>query len=281
MKISIIHSVYLKNPLIPDALVRNVVALTDSKIDFQYIVFNDNGDPSIETDIKDFINLLDINSDLKKSLDNIEYIYSDFNYGYKMCSGGYVGALPYIKGDIIHNTNQDDIYSEKFYKTSAQLFIDNPDIYFTTANGIKIDEKYNIGDVMINPNYYMDCSKPLQLFKNWFGIEPPEYNVTQACNGFLAPGTMYKKELTELIGQVDLETFRGAADFEYWSRILYNEYPGRYIQMPTWYYRISKYSAGNEIVDGKPNRGYWQQLHIKAIKEKYTKLVQQNKEKFK
>ena len=281
MKITVIQSVYLKNPLVPDALVRNIVALTNSGIDFQYIVYNDKGDAQIEDDIKHFINTLEIDSNLERNFNNVEYVYSDINYGKKMCTGGYVGAIPYIKGDLIHNIGQDDIYTEEFYTISMKTFIDNPEIYFVTSNALAMDENFKILKVMINHNHYMDCSKPLELFKIWFGITPPLYEVTQANNGFLAPGTMYKRELHDLIGEWDLENFRGAADFEYWARILYNGYSGYYISQPNWYYRVSKYSAGNEIIDGKPNRGYWQQLHIQAIKEKYTNLVQQNKDKFK
>ncbi|GJQ43751.1 MAG: hypothetical protein JETCAE03_32490 [Ignavibacteriaceae bacterium] len=43
------------------------------------------------------------------------------------------------------------------------------------------------------------------------------------------------------------------------------------------YYRQSQHSAGNEIIDGKPNRGYWQQLAIEKIKEKYSKLYKELK----
>ena len=281
MKITVIQSVYLKNPLVPDALVRNIVALTNSGIDFQYIVYNDKGDAQIEDDIKHFINTLEIDSNLERNFNNVEYVYSDINYGKKMCTGGYVGAIPYIKGDLIHNIGQDDIYTEEFYTISMKTFIDNPEIYFVTSNALDLDEKFKSTNIMMHPDLILDCSKPIEVFKIWFGITPPLYEVTQANNGFLAPGTMYKRELHDLIGEWDLENFRGAADFEYWARILYNGYSGYYISQPNWYYRMSKYSAGNEIIDGKPNRGYWQQLHIQAIKEKYTNLVQQNKDKFK
>ena len=112
-------------------------------------------------------------------------------------------------------------------------------------------------------------------------MNPPDYEVTQAKNGFLAPGTLYKEKLHGLIGLPDVDSFRGAADFEYWARILWNGYIGKEILETLWYYRISPYSAGNEIIDGKPNRGYWQQINIEMIKEKYTKLVHENKDKFK
>jgi hypothetical protein len=281
MKITVVHSVYLKNPFIAETLVRNIIALFESGIDYQYIVFNDNGNPEIEKDIKDFIDTLEISEELMQHFNNIEYIYSDINYGKKMCAGSYIGAIPYVKGDVIHLIGQDDVFTSVFYQKASDAFISNKDIYFVTFNGYRTDENLNITAIMINPQYYMDCSKPLELFKTWFGIYPPLYEVTQANNGFLAPGTLYKKELHDLIGLVDLENFKGAADFEYWARILYNDYKGIYFSEPSWYYRISEYTAGNAVIDGKPNRGYWQQVHIQAIKEKYTTLVQQNKEKFK
>lgn len=280
MKLSVIHNVFLKNPLIPNSLVMNMISLIDSGIDYEYIVYNDKGDISIFDDIKDYINSLDIDKDKLSKFESIRYIYSDINYGKRICTGGYVGAIPYIKGELIHQIGQDDIFTKVFYETCIKEF-NRDDIYFFTANAYRIDESLNIDyNPMININYFMDCSKPIELFKTWYGIDE-NIEVTRANNGFLAPGTVYKKELHDLIGIFDLDNFGGAADFEYWSRILYNEYKGKYINTPLWFYRISKYSAGNEIIDGKPNRGYWQQLHIQKIKEKYTLLVQQNKEKFK
>lgn len=281
MQITVIQNVYLKNPFIAESLAMNIIALTESGINFQYIVFNDNGDKTIETDIADFINTLELTDELVQSFRKVEYVYSNINYGKKMCAGGYVGAIPYIKGDIIQHIGQDDVFTLEFYKMANDLFTNSPDIYFTTFNGLKTNEKLEIIAFMINPYYNMDCSKPRELFKLWFGIEPPNYEVTKANNGFLAPGTLYKKQLHDLIGTFDLENFRGAADFEYWARILYNGYKGIYISTPSWFYRISEYSVGNAVIDGKPNRGYWQQLYINAIKEKYSLLVKQNKDKFK
>jgi len=198
-----------------------------------------------------------------------------------MCSGGYVGAIPYITGDVIHVTGQDDVMTTAFYMESMALFDFNPSIYFVTSNGYITDEHLGITGILINPEYYMDCSKPLEIFKSWFGISPPSYEVSRANNGFLAPGTIYKRKLHDLIGTFDLDNFRGAADFEYWARILFYEYPGQYVAQPNWYYRRTEYTAGNAIIDGKPNNAHWRPLNLDMIKEKYTKLVQQNKDKFK
>ena len=129
-------------------------------------------------------------------------------------------------------------------------------------------------EIMINPNVGMDYNRPGDHFKNWFGIFE-DNKVTRANNGMLASGTMYRSNLHNLIGLPDLDEFEGAADFEYWARILFYGYKGKYLSLPSWYYRQSDYSAGNEIIDGKPNRGYWQQLAIEKIKQKYSKLYEE------
>jgi hypothetical protein len=130
-----------------------------------------------------------------------------------------------------------------------------------------------------NPNWTPDYSQPLDRFKEWFGVnENGIKGVTRANNNIPGLGVIYKKTLHDEIGPPDLDNFGGAGDFEYWARILFFQKKCKFINEPLWLYRQgengepNQYSAGNEIIDGKPNRGYWQQLHIKAIQEKYTKL---------
>ena len=52
--------------------------------------------------------------------DKVEYHYSDINYGSGKCSGGWVGAIPLIKGDIVHNTGQDDVFTDQFYQEAIK-----------------------------------------------------------------------------------------------------------------------------------------------------------------
>jgi len=272
MKISVIHNLYLRNEYAAESARLNVKALNDANIqDYEYIIFNDNGDRLIETDLAEFLNSSD---------NRVKYIYSDINYGQRMCMGGTVGTLQHITGNIIHNNGQDDVMTPLFYRELKQCFEDDNNWYYT-ANGFKVDVQLKLKEIMIDINYQMRCDDPLLLFKIWFGILPPSYEVTRANNGFLAPGTAYRLELHNLIGNWDIDNFRGASDFEYWARILFNGYKGKYSSLPNWYYRMSPYSAGNVIIDGKPNRGYWQQQNIEMIKQKYTQLVNQNKDKFK
>ncbi len=272
MKITIIHNVYTKNPFIKETIKLNLLALKYAKIDYQYIVFNDNGN-------------LDIIFDIPKSkYYNIFYFRSPINYGKKKCTGGWVGSEKenLINGDIIHNIGQDDIMSSLFYQEAKKCF-ENKENWFFTSNGFKVNEQLELLNIMINPNFNIDYSLPLKHFKMWFGIQ---YNkVTSANNGMLASGTMYRRDLHNLIGMPDLDKFEGAADFEYWSRILFNEYKGKYLSMPSWYYRQSKYSTGNEIIDGIINRGTkenpgHQQLAIGRIKNNYTEYVK-NDNRFK
>jgi len=261
MKISIIHNLYRLNPYVSESVRLNLKALRDANIDYQYILFNDNGDIDIEEDIKEFVNFT-----------NVEYIYSDINYGKKMCTGGWVGALKYVKGDIIHNIGQDDFMTPLFYSEAIKAFNDGN--WFFTSNGFKVDERLRIMGILIHPNIEIDYFKPYENFKSWFGVINGK--VTAANNGMLASGTIYLRKLHDVIGIPNLDEFGGAADFEYWSRILFNNLHGKYLSLPSWYYRISNYSAGNEIIEGKPNRGYWQQEAIKKIQNKYSELLQKS-----
>lgn len=257
--ISVIHNLYRRNKFVNESVRLNLMALENSKVPYQYICFNDKGDIDIYEDVKEFEG-------------KIEYIYSEKNFGQKKCGGGWVGALPYVKGDYINSTGQDDVLTEQFYKQSYEILEENPQIYLVFSNCFITDEKLNTTSFGMNPNFnlpYDSC--PFECFKIWFGIEE-NGPVTRANNNFMAPGVIYRKSLHEKIGLPDVEKFEGACDFEYWSRFLFNEYKCRYIPLPNWLYRKSEYSAGNEIIDGKPNRGYWQQMAIEKIKQKYSDL---------
>ena len=275
MIITVIHNLYKNNPHIEQSIKLNLRALQDADVDFQYIIFNDNGDVDLIKQTKS------IQAVLKQTRQNsIEYYYSPINYGHKKCSGGWVGAVKegLVKGDIIHNIGQDDIMTSLFYRKAKETF-DNPDYYFFTANAFKVNEQLIPLEIMLPPNQEVIYEDPIAHFKYWFGII--DGKVTRANNFFLAPGTMYRTELHDKIGLPDLDNFAGASDFEYWARILFYGYKGKYFSLPSWYYRISPYSAGNEIIEGKQNLEYWLKLNLKAIQDKYTHLVQQQPDKFK
>lgn len=230
MKISIIHNLYKRNPHVNESVRYNIHALEDVNVDYQYILFNDKGDKEIYDDVKDLLS------------NKVEYYYSDYNFGMGICSGGWVGALPLVKGDIIHNTGQDDVFIDKFYKKALEIFTD-PEIMFFSCNGIKTDENLNQQGFMIHPQFKPDYSAPLDRFKEWFGVI--DNQITRANNQLLAPGTLYRKELHNLIGEPNLKLFKGAADMEYWARILINGYKGYYENTPLWLYRVSDYSTSN------------------------------------
>ena len=275
MKFVIIHNVYTKNPFVKQTIDLNLIALENAGIDYQYIVFNDSGDNSMFDDVDNLPDILFKNS---KKLFDFKYYYSPINYGKKKCTGGWVGAFkegliePSFE-TIVHNIGQDDVMTPLLYQKAKEIF-ENEQNYFFTSNAFKVDEQLKAMEIMINPNVGMDYNRPGDHFKNWFGIFE-DNKVTRANNGMLASGTMYRSNLHNLIGLPDLDEFEGAADFEYWARILFYGYKGKYLSLPSWYYRQSDYSAGNEIIDGKPNRGYWQQLAIEKIKEKYSKLYEE------
>ena len=230
MKISVIHNLYKPNPYVNESVRYNLHALKDANINYQYILFNDKGDKEIYGDIKDLIN------------DKVIYHYSDYNFGMGICSGGWVGALPLVEGDIIHNTGQDDVFTKDFYD-KAKVAFSLPEVMFFSSNGIRADEKLNQLGPMIHPEFKPNYMEPFDRFKEWFGVTNNE--ITRANNALLAPGTLYRKELHNLIGEPDLKTFKGAADMAYWALILLNEHKGTYEPNPTWLYRVSNYSTSN------------------------------------
>jgi len=257
--LTIIHNVYLRNPFVRDSVLLNLMSLKQSKIPYQYILFNDHGDSEIEDDIKEFIDG-----------DGFEYIYSNKNYGFQMCSGGWVGAIPYIKGKYINNIGQDDVFTSMFYRNSYQYLESSSDVYLTFANCFNVKEDLTINGLGMNLQTPFDYNNPLQAFMDWFGVDCNK--VTRANNNMMAPGTVYRTSLHELIGIPDVETFRGVCDFEYWARILFNKYKCHYLPEPTWLYRRSEYTAGNAMIDGKPNREYWHKHYVEKVKQKYSIL---------
>ena len=254
MKISVIHNLYQRNPYVNESVRYNIHALEEANIDYQYILFNDKGDKKIYEDIQDLIS------------DKVEYHYSDINYGQGKCSGGWMGAIPLLKGNIVHNTGQDDVFVADFYKKAIGVFT-NPQIMFFSCNGIKTDENLNQIGPLIHPQYHPDYSRPLDRFKEWFGIT--NNKITQANNGMLAPGTLYRKEVHDLIGLPSLDEFFGVGDFEYWARMLFYELKGIYESTPLWLYRISDHSIShsekNKNIDHRPP-------YLIKVKEKYDKL---------
>jgi len=230
MKISVIHNVYNRNPYINESIQYNLAALDEAKVDYQYIIFNDKGDEEIYDDVEHILN------------ENTEYYYSKHNFGMGICTGGWVGALPLVNGDIIHNTGQDDVFIADFYKKAIEVF-SNPEIMFFSCNGIRTDENLNQQGPMIPPQFHPNYAQPLERFKEWFGIINNE--ITRANNNLLAPGTLYRKKLHEIIGEPNPKLFKGACDMEYWARILLYEQKGYYHPTPLWLYRNSEYDHSN------------------------------------
>jgi hypothetical protein len=258
MKITVIHNTYARNEHVRESLTLNVKALKDSGLDYQYIVFNDNGDPLIKQDIEGLI------------VGKVEYIYSDYNYGMKMCSGGWIGAQPYVKGDLIHNIGQDDVYTALFYRSMVERLQD-PDIYLAYANGFKVDSNLTFRKELLGPLQELDYSQPSKVLDFWFVRQGDTY--TQARNFIPAPGVVYKKKIHDIIGLPDLENFRGSADFENWVRVLFSNLGVSYDFRPLWLYRISEYSLGTKPLAEKetPN---WNNLILKKYQEWLTQSLQ-------
>lgn len=257
MKVTVIHNTYRFNPYIRESVALNLQALQESKTDYQYIVFNDNGDTKIEKEILDL---------------DVEYHYSEYNFGKKMCSGGWIGALPLVKGDIVHNVGQDDVFTSMFYKNSLEsLSKDTCDLVY--SNGFKTREDLTItGDLLGPLENYWNYEDPRSVFRDWMGFENGK--ITRSNNYIPAPGTMYKIKLHQEIGEPDVENFRGICDFEYWVRVLFFKKRIKYLPFPTWLYRLSSYTTSKEVIDGKLNeRDIVHEYHQK-LREKYQKMIE-------
>lgn len=254
MKVTVIHNTYDKNVYVRESAILNIRALEQSGVDYQYIIFNDKGNVTIKDDVQDLVN--------KK----VEYIYSDYNFGLKLTSGGWVGAIPHIQGDYVHNIGQDDVFTSKFYE---RLFkkLEDPNIYLAYANGWVVDPLLVATGQLMGPLAEVDYSSPRGVFNAWF---QKKGNTLTAANNYIpAPGVIYKRILHDLIGPPDLESFKGSADFEYWSRILFNNLGVSYDPLPTWLYRMSEFSYGSMSTaeQGVPK---WNQLILEKYQQKIS-----------
>lgn len=254
--ISVIHNTYRYNPLIRESVALNLVALKKSNVAYQYIVFNDNGDKEIETLVKDL---------------DVEYHYSNTNYGKKMCSGGWVGALHLVKGDYIHNTGQDDVFTPNFYTTSLNV-LNTTDCDLVYCNGFKVREDLTatgelLGGLVNTWNYNL----PREVFSFWLGVQ--DRKITRTNNFIPAPGVIYRTDLHKEIGEPDIENFRGVADFEYWVRLLYYGKKIQYIANPLWFYRLSQYTTTLEVIEGKLNERDLSSHYLDKLKQKYQNLL--------
>lgn len=253
--INIVHNTYEKNRYLRESVISNIKALKDTTLDFNYVIFNDHGDESIYEDIKDLTG------------GSVSYVYSDINYGMGVCSGGWVGAIPYTKPGLIHNIGQDDVYTSLFY-TSLVKRLQDPETMLAYANGFKVNTDLTIQGQTLGPIQEMNYSNPKEVFNFWFGVQ--NNKITRANNFIPAPGVIYKTTLHDSIGKPDLETFKGSADFEYWARVLFTGNKVSYDPRPLWLYRMSEYSLGSKPLAEKetPN---WNNLII----EKYQKWLTQ------
>ena len=257
-KLSIIQSVYTRNPLIAESNRLNLLALEQAGVDYEFIIFNDKGDPGIEDDLGNII-----------KNPRVVYVYSDINYGRGVCSGGWVGGIPYMNGELIHFANQDDVYTPLFYQMSLSAHEDD-NLMMTNTNAFMVNEDLTIKGIMLNldfnPDYY---NNPFGCFKQWFGVgEHGRDEVTRANNNVLAPSVIYKKKLHTLIGPPDTDTYFGSGDFEYWARMLFYGYKCKLINFPLWLYRVSEHSTSVHVTDTEERTKQWNA----KIQKKYADL---------
>lgn len=262
MKLSVIQSLYTVNPWIPESVYLTMDALTSTVKDFELILFNDHGDEKVKDLISKF--LLD---------KRVRYVYSEKNYGQKVCMGGWVGALPYVSGDLIHAVGHDDIFTRAFYKKMVAELENDPELMLVFNNCFVTSESLVTSGAMIHirpmPEYY---THPFECFKWWFGVgENGKDEVTRANNNIPGPGTIYRAILHKQIGEPDLDNYFGSADFEFWARVLFNKCKCKYLPDPMWLYRKSEHSISKE--NDVSRTLAWNE----KIKAKYYKLYNERK----
>lgn len=261
MKLSLIHNQYKRNPYFRESMALCLHALRTENIDYEYIIFNDNGDKEIEEDAKEFF------SDKR-----VKYVYSPVNFGHKTCTGGWLGAVPHLTGDLVHNMGQDDVFTPNFYRIGLETLEKTPDAMAIHFNGFICNENLEVAGIMLPVDRTYDYyGHPFEAWKEWFGVGN-EDRVTRANNTFLAPGVIYRRKLHDLIGLPDVDNFLGAVDFEYWSRILFYGHKVVPVTQPTWLYRKSKYSTSSG-----ENQDALMKSWSDRIKVKFEKLYEERK----
>lgn len=275
--LTVVQSIYNKNPLISVSTQTSLLALDTLGIEYQYILYNDAGDPDAIKDIPK--NILEHK--------NLEYYYSDFNHGYGVAPGGFTGVIDKIKYPYILQSNQDDFYTPSFFSLSLKNIIALDDSYAAVcSNCFHIDEEFEIIGVSLpteasgrnelwsNPSQIFDW-----IFRTNHGPQGPQFiggdKLSSSNNFILNPGTIYKKELYDTIGLPSIKTFRGSMDFEYWARAVFNGYKFHYLGLPTWSYMKSSYSHTliNKNEDGEDDRFT---TYNPLIREKYEYLWKNN-----
>ncbi|MBJ23429.1 MAG: hypothetical protein CMB64_02050 [Euryarchaeota archaeon] len=264
--LSVIQSVYNKNPLIAKSTINQISSLDSLDIEFQFILFNDKGDKEIINDIPDHI----------KNHKYFEYHYSDFNYGNKTASGGFLGAKDLIKFPFVHSSNQDDFYNPTFYSLSLKHLLSLDNTYAAVcSNCYHINEEFEIEgiplpteDVEMNVHW----SNPTFMFDWMFGIDGD--TLTRSSNFIYFPGTIFRAELYEKIGSPDIVNFGGSCDFEYWARAVFNGYKFKYLGLPTWSYMKSSYSH-SLTSQSNPNLSR-EEIYNPRIINKYQNLWLEN-----
>lgn len=266
--INVIHNTYERNRHLRESVILNTNALKATSQSFNYIIFNDHGDESIYDDVKDLLH--EGRGDTIQHI-TIQYIYSDKNHGMGVCSGGWIGAIPFLKAynkpySFIHNIGQDDVYTAAFYKSLTFKLVNNPKLQLVYANGFKVYPNLTLTGETLGPIQHVDYSNPRAMFDHWFGVQ--DRKITRTNNFIPAPGVIYRSTLHELIGLPDLEKFKGSADFEYWARVLFAEQGVEYDPRPLWLYRMSEYSLGSKPL-AETETPNWNNL----IKEKYERWL--------
>lgn len=128
-----------------------------------------------------------------------------------------------IETKYCHCIGHDDFFSPIFWRLSINELENNDRLGAVLANCFEVDEEFNVDRIAFPMMFKDSYNNPNFLFRLMFS--PDEAGNLQTANNFAYHcGVVYRTKLYQEIGLPDPVSFDGAADFEYWARIVFNNY---------------------------------------------------------
>ncbi len=177
--------------------------LSQSFGDFELLIINDGSTDDTERIIKSY-------SDERIKYFNFDHngLVASLNFGLKNANGEFIARM-----------DADDICLPERLEKQLKFFEHNYEYVLVGSRAVKIDQ---FGEVVGELDY-----PPLE----WKDIK--KYSLLH--NPFIHPSIMFRKSILDIVGEY--REFKGADDYEFWTRIIY-KYPCANIAEPLLKYRI-------------------------------------------